>query len=147
AAVAGAGQNTEAKAKGGLLGPRGTFSEGAARQYDKRRAAPRELVPYPRIPTVLRAVDRRVVGWAGVAIENALERTVPTAGAVLGHEVQSPICGEVVLEVRHNLLARDPVPLDRVEKVLSHPQALAQCRGWLERMLPHARREPVGSTA
>src|SRR5690606_7343293 len=53
----------------------------------------------------------------------------------------------IVLPVRHFLLAPPSVSLDTVERVLSHPQALAQCRRWLERHLPHARREATASTA
>jgi chorismate mutase/prephenate dehydratase len=52
--------------------------------------------------------------------------------------VESPlsICAEVSLAVRHCLLAAPGVTLDRIRRVTAHPQALAQCRGWLGQNLP-----------
>ena len=41
------------------------------------------------------------------------------------------ICAEVMLEVSHNLLSKSG-DKSSVKKIFSHPQALAQCRGWLE---------------
>lgn len=133
--------------RGGYLGPRGTFTEEAARDYARRRSGGDTLIPWADIPDMLRAVDRGELGWAVAPVENSLEGTVPITVDMLVHEITSPVCGEIVVPVRHFLLAPGPSPLDRVERVLSHPQALAQCRGWLERHLPHARREATASTA
>src|SRR5690606_35948486 len=66
---------------------------------------------------------------------------------MLVHEITCPIQGEVIIPVRHNLLAARPIALEEVETVLSHPQALAQCQKWLERFLPHAHRVATRSTA
>ena len=54
--------------------------------------------------------------------------------------------GEVSLLVRHNLL-RSSNSAEGIEAVLAHPQALAQCQGWLSKHLPHAERRPVSSNA
>jgi chorismate mutase/prephenate dehydratase len=54
--------------------------------------------------------------------------------------------GEVSLLVRHHLL-RQSASLEGVEAVLAHPQALAQCQGWLTKHLPHAERRAVSSNA
>lgn len=131
----------------GYLGPRGTFTEEAARRYQERTEDDTRLVPYDDIPTLLRAVDRGALRWAVVPIENSLEGTVAITVDMLVHEIASPIVGEVMLPVRHHLLVPPGLQRDRIEVVLSHPQALAQCRGWLEKALPHARPEATASTA
>jgi chorismate mutase/prephenate dehydratase len=56
------------------------------------------------------------------------------------------ICGEIELRIHQNLLARSS-DLAQIERVYSHPQSLAQCRGWLRRNLPRAERIAVSSNA
>jgi chorismate mutase / prephenate dehydratase len=56
------------------------------------------------------------------------------------------IVGEISLLVRHHLL-RLSNSLDGIEVVLAHPQALAQCQGWLNKHLPKAERRAVSSNA
>jgi chorismate mutase/prephenate dehydratase len=56
------------------------------------------------------------------------------------------ICAEIFLDIHHNLLSRTGQEAD-VQKIVSHPQALAQCRGWLARHFPAAPVEEVASTA
>ena len=57
------------------------------------------------------------------------------------------ICAEVSLPVRHCLLARAGATRATIKRVVAHPQALAQCRRWLGRELPHARTEQEASNA
>jgi chorismate mutase/prephenate dehydratase len=57
-----------------------------------------------------------------------------------------PICGEVELRVHHNLMGR-MADLAGIARVCAHPQALAQCRRWLDENLPDAARVPVSSNA
>jgi len=56
------------------------------------------------------------------------------------------IIGETSLFVRHNLL-RKTNSLDGISAVCAHPQALAQCHGWLSNHLPGVERRPVASNA
>jgi chorismate mutase/prephenate dehydratase len=56
------------------------------------------------------------------------------------------VVGEVSLLVRHNLL-RSSNTTDGIKVVAAHPQALAQCQGWLSKHLPHVERRPVSSNA
>jgi chorismate mutase/prephenate dehydratase len=55
------------------------------------------------------------------------------------------ICGEVQLQIRHNLLAK--CPRDQIQEVYSKPQALSQCRDWIAKHLPWARAVEMTSTA
>jgi chorismate mutase/prephenate dehydratase len=56
------------------------------------------------------------------------------------------ICGEVELRIRQHLLgAMDS--LDKIVRIASHPQSLAQCRAWLREYLPHAELEVASSNA
>jgi len=54
------------------------------------------------------------------------------------------IVGQIYLEIAHALIAQSP--LDKIEKVYSKDQALAQCRHWLQRHLPHAQVLDTSST-
>jgi chorismate mutase/prephenate dehydratase len=56
------------------------------------------------------------------------------------------VVGEVSLLVRHTLL-RSSNTTDGIKVVAAHPQALAQCQGWLSKHLPHVERRPVSSNA
>jgi chorismate mutase/prephenate dehydratase len=55
------------------------------------------------------------------------------------------ICAEVRLRIHHNLLAK--CDQEQIRRVYSKPQALAQCRNWLGKNLPHADLKDVSSTA
>src|SRR6185437_5016943 len=80
-----------------------------------------------------------------VPIENSTEGTV---NHTLDRFLSSPlkICGEVELRVRHHLMG-NMSQLGKIARVCSHPQALAQCREWLEEHLPGIAQVPVSSNA
>lgn len=106
----------------------GSFSHAAA-----VRARPNgTLVFFETISDVFEAVEGGEVDEGIVPIESSLEGSVgETLDCLLSHQVY--IVGEYVLEVRHNLLSIAP-SLEHVHTVLSHPQALAQCREFLKRL-------------
>jgi chorismate mutase/prephenate dehydratase len=80
-----------------------------------------------------------------VPIENSSEGTVNNT---LDMFLTSPlgICGEVELRVHHNLMGR-MAALGEVQRICAHPQALAQCRGWLAENFPGVEKVPVSSNA
>jgi prephenate dehydratase len=79
-----------------------------------------------------------------IPIENSLEGAVPqNLDLLLDRDVQ--ICGELVLPVRHCLVGRGDISSVRV--IVSHPQALAQCRGYLRRRFPDVELRTTGSTS
>ena len=125
------------------LGPEGTYSEQAAIDY----AADSERVPYSGIPAVVRAAELGEVEEAIVPIENSLEGVVTYTVDLLIHESPLKIRGEVVVAIHHQLLMPPDVSVEDVQVVYSHPQAIAQCRGFLNRNLPNAEHVASLSTA
>jgi prephenate dehydratase len=131
----------------GYLGPPGTFGEQVALLYQQQIGVDAELRPLDSHVEVVRAVDAGQVDFGVVAVENALGGAVPeTLDAILA----SPkvwLCAEMTLPVDHNLVAAPGTTLDSITVVMSHPNALAQCRSYLEQNLPNARLEAALSTA
>ncbi|MGZ4270687.1 MAG: prephenate dehydratase [Solirubrobacteraceae bacterium] len=130
----------------GYLGPAGTFSEQAL--LASPLAADAEPVPLGSIHDTVMAVHDGAVDRALVPIENALEGAVrPTLDALAGDARDVVIVGETVLPIRTCLIARAGVEVADVAVVLSHPQPLAQCAGFLRRVLPQAAVRAANSTA
>ena len=124
------------------LGPAGTFSEEAAIQFFGSSI---EHVPCTSFDEVFRAATAGTAEYGVVPVENSTEGVVSRSLDLLRH---SPlhIVGEVSLMVRHNLL-RLSESLEGIEVVFAHPQALAQCQGWLTTHLPHVERRAASSNA
>ena len=125
------------------LGPEGTYSEQAAVDYDPDA----RRVPYPSIPAVFRAADNGEVEQAVVPIENSLEGIVTYTVDLLINESDLKIRNEIVLPVHHYLLSEPDTAMEDVRVVYSHPQAIAQCRRYLNRRLPNAEHVASLSTA
>ncbi|MBI2916836.1 MAG: prephenate dehydratase [Chloroflexi bacterium] len=125
------------------LGPPGTFSEEAALRYDSAA----ELVPFPNVSAVAAAVSTGMADEGVVAIENSVEGSVTDTLDLLIHESSLSIRWELVLPIEHCLLVKPGVQAHQVKLVFSHPQALAQCRGFLERCFPRVRAMAALSTA
>ena len=125
-----------------FLGPEGTYSHMAARHLFGLSAA---YVEAATMEGVIDSVRRGVATHGVVPIENSTEGPVTgTIDALL--EGGAVIRGEMVLPVSHCLLGT-PAGLTAVERVYSHPQALAQCRTWLARNLERAQLVHTASTA
>ena len=132
----------EAPLRVAYLGPAGTFSEQAAVQFFGSSI---DHVPCVNFDEVFHAATAGTADFGVVPVENNSEGVVTRSLDLL---LQSPlhIVGEVSLLVRHHLL-RVSDSLDGIEVVLAHPQALAQCQGWLSKHLPKAERRAVSSNA
>lgn len=125
-----------------FLGPLGTFSESAATKHFGHAA---RLLPQSSIDDVFREVESGHAHYAVVPVENSTEGAVGrTMDLLLGTALK--ICGEVVVRIHQNLLTRVE-SIDRITRVYSHAQSLAQCHEWLNRMLPDVQRISVGSNA
>jgi prephenate dehydratase len=127
------------------LGPAGTHSGEALRASAPEGA---EQVPYPTIYDAVMAVQERAADRAVVPIENALEGGVAvTLDTLVLEAVDVRIGAELVHPIHHCLIAPEPISLERVERVVSHPQAIAQCARFLREHLPGAEHVSAPSTA
>jgi chorismate mutase/prephenate dehydratase len=124
------------------LGPAGTFSELAALGFFGSSIV---RVPCANFDEVLHATVAGAADFGIVPVENSTEGVV-TRSLDLFLTTPLFIIGETSLEVRHNLLRRED-SLEGIAAVCAHPQALAQCHGWLGTHLPQAERRPVASNA
>ena len=130
-----------------FLGPEGTFTEEALRASAPSGVAIEE-VPYPSEYETVMAVQAGQVDRAVVPIENSLEGSVAaTLDALAGEADRVRIAAEVVRPISHCLIARQGVAIDEVRSVVSHPQALAQCAGFLRDRLGQAEPASAPSTA
>jgi prephenate dehydratase len=126
-----------------FLGPRGSFSEEAA----LLRADTDQLVAFSSFPALVSAVETGLAVEAVLPIENSIEGAVSTTLDLLIHETALRIAGELALPVRHFLVTRPEVHLEDVRVVTSHPQALGQCRRFLDRCLPGVEQVAALSTS
>lgn len=130
--------------KYGYLGPQGTYSEEALALYLGQTAV--ETVTYPSIAQVISAVDRGDVRFGLVPLENSIEGTVNIALDLIAGNSKLKIVGEVVLPIRHNLLAKPGTGAGDISLIVSHPQAIAQCRNYLTSHHPGIAVSEVNST-
>ena len=131
------------------LGPAGTYAEQAALAYVNwvRQETGQEaiLCPYPSIAQTVRAVDQGEVDLAVVPVENSIEGSVAVTLDTLWQLDKLQIQLALVLPIAHALLSHAQ-SLESIQTVYSHPQALAQCQGWLEQFLPNVQLIATNST-
>lgn len=131
------------------LGPSGTYAEMAAiacAELLKAKTGETALLcPYPSIIQTLYSVAQQQTQLAVVPVENSIEGGVGVTLDTLWQLDQLQIQQALVLPISHALLSCAP-RLAEIQTVYSHPQALAQCQGWLNQHLPNAQLIPANST-
>ncbi|MEB3358674.1 MAG: prephenate dehydratase [Synechococcales bacterium] len=131
------------------LGPVGTYSEAAAllcaEWWQHHTGASAELCPFPSIVKALQAAATEQTPLAVVPVENSIEGSVAITLDTLWRLDGLSIQQALVLPISHALLSCAG-GFDAIQTVYSHPQALAQCQGWLEKHLPQARLVATQST-
>jgi chorismate mutase/prephenate dehydratase len=120
-------------------GAEGAYSHIAARRYFSGAAGPVTFAGFPTFARALREAESGDAGFAFLPIENTTAGSINETYDLLRHTALN-IVGEEILQVRHCLLGLPEATAGSVKRILSHPQALAQCGGFLQG-LPHA--EPV----
>ena len=125
-----------------FLGPEGTFSQQAVLKHFGHSV---RALPLAAIGEVFEEVQAGHADFGIVPIENSTEGTVNNT---LDMFLTSPlkICGEVELRIHQHVMGRMH-GLEKIVRVCSHQQSLAQCRQWLDEYLPNAERVPVSSNA
>jgi chorismate mutase/prephenate dehydratase len=110
-------------------GEKGAYSEMAVYKFFGSSV---DVKPCRDFKDVFEGVEKQEAQHGVVPIENSLEGSInQTYDLFLKHDLK--VCGEVVVRVSHCLVANRGTALEQVKTVYSHPQALAQCRNFLER--------------
>ncbi|MBG0814256.1 prephenate dehydratase [Planomonospora sp. ID82291] len=125
------------------LGPEGTFTEEALRIL----APDAERLPSANVSAALDAARRGEADGAVVPLENSLEGGIATTLDELAWGDPLLITAELLLPVEFSLLARPGKEIGDIKRIISHPAALTQCRGYIARELPDAVVVSASSTA
>lgn len=128
----------------GFLGPEGTFSHETALEYSPNGS---QLIAYPTIPDMVTAVERGELCEAILPIENSLEGGVIPTLDILMDADEVKITGELIHEIRENLLVKRGTKKEGIKLILSHMQPLGQCRRYLHNNFPGVELRSVNSTA
>src|SRR5438132_12850666 len=123
------------------LGPEYSYSHLAAVE---RFGQAVEFMRVGSISSVFEVVNRGQVDFGVVPLENSTDGGVSDTLDMFMRLPQLKISAEVRLKIHHNLLAN--CEQEMIRRVYSKPQALAQCRNWLSKNLPHAELQYVSST-
>ena len=123
------------------LGPKGSFSH-----HVVQTAFPNEeLQAFANITDVIKAYEQGLVDYSVVPVENSIEGSVHESLDYLFHQADIQAVAEIVQPIHQQLMA---VPgHTKIEKIISHPQALAQGKKFIEEHYPEAQLEVTASTA
>ncbi len=125
-----------------FLGPEATFSHLAAQSFFGTSTT---FIPQTTIFNVFDEVEKGKVQWGVVPVENSLEGSI---NLTLDRLILTPLTirAEIFLRISHCLLSLGE-RMDRITRVYSIPQVLAQCQGWLRANLPRCVLVEAESTA
>ncbi len=140
--IVSATRSLESRLRVAFLGPEGTYGHQAAEQHF---GACVDFVPVRHNGAIFESVERGEVDRGVVPVENTTQGIVTEAFDALA-STEVAISAETSLEISHCLLSQSG-RLDDVRVVVSHPQALGQCRRWLQEHLPEVPQEECASTA
>ncbi len=119
---------TERRTRVAYQGVPGAFSEEAAANF----APEAETIGFPTFEEAFEAAATGDCDFACLPVENSIAGSINQTYDLLTESVLN-VVGEQIVRVHHNLLVKPGVTLEQVKRVYSHPQALAQCQGFLRR--------------
>ena len=132
----------------GYLGPDGTFSQQAVLLYQKTITDKQTtLLQYNNIYAALEGVIKNEIEECVVPLENSIEGTVTSTIDLLIFTPEIYIKGEMVIPVWEDFLVKKDYNGEKITKILSHPQALSQCAGFLRKHFPDVLLQATNSTA
>ena len=108
-------------------GERGAYSEMAALQYFPNA----KFLPKKSFPDVFYSIETGEADYAVVPIENSIEGSINETYDLL-LQTKITVSGEIYQRVRHCLIVNKGITVGRIVVVYSHPQAIAQCRSYLQ---------------
>ena len=125
----------------GYMGPSGSFTHNAA-----LKAFPKaELVSLGTITEVIKSYEEGRVDYAVIPVENSIEGSVHESLDYLFHQADIRAVAEIVQPIKQQLMATKHH--EKIEKIFSHPQAIAQGKKYIKQHFPHAKIETTASTA
>ncbi|WEV61382.1 prephenate dehydratase [Streptococcaceae bacterium ESL0729] len=127
--------------KVGFLGPKGSFTYMASHLTFPQA----ELVPLASITSLIKEYEAGLLDYAVVPLENSIEGSVHQTVDYLFHQGDLKTVAELVLPIRQQLMVKGQVK--DIEKIYSHPQALAQSEKFIQENYPKASLEITESTA
>ncbi len=132
----------EQQLKVAFLGPEGTFTHTAALRHFGHSV---QTVALSGIDQVFHQVESRACQYGVVPVENSIEGMINhTLDLLINSSLK--ISGEVELRIHQQLMSK-AASIDKIKKIYSHQQSLAQCRSWLDNHLPGIERIAVSSNA
>ena len=130
------------------LGPEGTYCHEAAHRFANRMGLRDiEYMPRSSFMGVFDAVESGTVEYGVVALENSIEGPVTATLDSFAARSNAVILGEEIVDIHHCLVTNPSAQIHDVKTIVSHPQALAQCRVYLGRHFPNTPTRAVSSTA
>ena len=111
-------------------GEPGAYSESAVYQFFGSKV---QAKPCRDFRDVFENVKLKTVTAGVVPVENSLEGSInQNYDLFFGYDLK--VCGEVIVKIEHCLIVNPGTRIDQIKSVYSHPQALAQCRSYLEKV-------------
>ena len=138
-------KSEETKISVAFQGTDGAFSHMAALRHFEHRYDQVNCIGYTTFRQAAEAVEKKEVDVALLPIENTTAGSINDTYDLLG-EKNLFITGEEVLRIVHCLMAPEPIQIENVRRILSHPQAIAQCSKFLY-TLPRCHVESYFDTA
>ncbi len=126
-----------------FLGPHASFTQLAASQLFPDA----ELLPQANILDCFKAIEHKEVDQAVVPLENSIEGTVSLTLDYLYKTPGIRIEAEAVMPIAHHLMVHPDCNIDNLEKIYSHPQALAQSFHFLDSRFKEVPKQDYSSTA
>ncbi len=124
----------------GFLGPKGTFSHQATLNFSKKS----KLIAFSSIKEIFEAVNNEDVDLGLVPAENSIGGIVSdTINKLIEYSLKTT--GSFDFPIHHFLLGKTK-NIKKLKVIKSHPQALSQCKDWIEKNLPRVKLESSSST-
>ena len=129
-----------------FLGPAGTFTEEALNLYISGKEEI-EKISCATVVDVIKKVDRGEVREGLVPIENSIEGSVNITQDILAFESEAKIIREIIIPIKHSLIGKKKLDFKKINRIISHPHATAQCRNFISTYLKDIEIIAANSTA